>query len=64
VRRLGVDVGQKFKIRELSSIETLSVAHDKYVSDSVLFERNAKEFFLSAESAKLETLISSNTSGR
>jgi hypothetical protein len=46
VRRLGVDVGQKFKIRELSSIETLLEAYDKYVFDSRFPERHAKEAFL------------------
>jgi hypothetical protein len=46
VRRLSVDVGKTFKIGELSSIETLSIAHDKYVSDSIFSERRAKEQFL------------------
>ena len=46
MRRLGVDVGKKFKIGELSSIETLSVAHDKFVSDRIFSERSAKEQFL------------------
>jgi hypothetical protein len=36
VRRLGVDVGKKFKIGELSSIETLSEAFDKFVSSDFL----------------------------
>ena len=46
MRRLGVDVRKKFKIGELSSIETLSVAHDKYVSDSMFHESLAKQMFL------------------
>jgi hypothetical protein len=41
VRRLGVDVGKKFKIGELSSIETLSEAFDKFVSSDY-----AKKIFL------------------
>jgi len=46
VRRLGVDVGKKFKIGELSSIETLSEAFDKFVSDYSPDERYAKQMFL------------------
>jgi len=46
VRRLGVDVGKKFKIGELSSIEMLLEAHDKFVSDYRGTERCAKQTFL------------------
>lgn len=47
MRRLGVNVGKKFKIGELSSIETLSEAFDKFVSsDYTPAERYAKQIFL------------------
>jgi hypothetical protein len=48
VRRLGVDVGKKFKIGELSSIETLLEAHEKYVLSRPLYiQRSLGEQFLS-----------------
>ena len=46
MRRLGVNVGKKFKIGELSSIETLSEAFDKFVSSYYTPAGCAKQIFL------------------